>query len=605
VPSSSSHSHSVGPESQAHLELAAGSFGPEPPAHLLAPLDQALQWFAQTAAHVGEGFVLGLAVAPLMRHRHLHWSWAAGAFALVLATRGALGPLAPILATATLTATVRGRRWHREDLEAGADLSDIARERFTPLDALRAGLRRVAASVAASGVLDRLRSGLGAGGATGAGESRAESVGSTVSAGLGESRRWRSGWFLRASRLAPGELAVGEDRRGRPVSLPLWDAGGGVHTLVLGSTGSGKTVTQTALATAAVRRDMAVVVVDPKEDSFMRSELERAARVAGRPFIAWTPMGPSVYNPFAHGAPTEIADRALAGERFTEPHYLRQAQRYLGHAVRSLRACGRVVSLAELVGVLDPEALGVLERSIPDPAAAQAVHVYLGSLSPRQVTDLGGVRDRLAIMAESDIGPWLDPRTPGVVFDLPGALRERAVVYFGLRADQRPLVAEMLGAAVVQDLLSTAAGLQGAPVPSLVVLDEFSALGAVHVSRLFGRARSAGMSLVLGTQELSDLRAREHEGLLEQILGNLTTVVAHRQVVPDSADLVARLAGTRGVWRVSVSSSGPRTRTRVREYLFHPQFLLRMPRGCAAVFSLTGRAGGATVRIARMFSPQR
>jgi hypothetical protein len=561
VPSSSSHPHLAGPASQAHLEMAAGSFGPEPPAHLLAPLDQALQWLAQTAVHVGEGLVLGLVAAPLMRHRHLHWSWAAGAFALVLAARGVLGPLAPTLATATLTATLRGRRWHREDLEAGADLTDVARERFTPMDALRSALYPLA--------------------------------------------RVDVGALRRASRLAPGELVVGEDRRGRPVSLPLWDAGGGVHTLVLGSTGSGKTVTQTALAVAAVRRDMAVVVVDPKEDIAMRFELARAARLAGRQFIPWTPEGPSVYNPFAHGAPTEIADRALAGERFTEPHYLRQAQRYLGHAVRSLRACGRVVSLAELVAVLDPEALGVLERSIPTLARAQEVHAYLCSLSPRQVTDLSGVRDRLAIMAESDIGPWLDPRTPGVVFDLPGALRERAVVYFGLRADQRPLVAEMLGAAVVQDLLSTAAGLQSAPVPTLVVLDEFSALGAVHVSRLFGRARSAGMSLVLGTQELSDLRAREHEGLLEQILGNLTTVVAHRQAVPDSADLVARLAGTCGAWRVSVSSSGSRTRTRVREYLFHPQYLLRMPRGCAAVFSLTGRAGGATVRIARMFSPLR
>jgi hypothetical protein len=581
---SSSHSHLAGPESQAHLEMAAGSFGSEPPVHPLAPLDQLFHWLTATAAHAGEGFVLGLVAAPLMRHRHLHWSWAAGAFALVLAARGALGPLTPTLATATLTAAVRGRRWHREDLEAGVDMGDLARE--------------VAASRAAAEGLDRLRSGSG----LGAGASR---VGSEGSAGLSESRWPGFGWFDRASRLAPGELVVGEDRRSRPVSLPLWDAGGGVHTLVLGATGSGKTVTQTALATAAVQRDMAVVVVDPKEDVALRTELARAARVAGRPFIAWTPTGPSVYNPFAHGAPTEIADRALAGERFTEPHYLRQAQRYLGHAVRSLRACGRVVSLAELVAVLDPDELGVLERSIPNPARAQEVHHYLGSLSPRQVTDLGGVRDRLAIMAESDIGPWLDPRTPGVVFDLPGALRERAVVYFGLRADQRPLVAEMLGAAVVQDLLSTAAGLQDAPVPALVVLDEFSALGAAHVARLFGRARSAGMSLVLGTQELSDLRAREHEGLLEQILGNLTTVVAHRQVVPDSADLVARLAGTRGAWRVSVSSSGSTTRTRVREYLFHPQFLLRMPRGCAAVFSLTGSAGGATVRIARMFSPQR
>ncbi len=581
-----SSSHPVhGPELQAHLESGAVSFGSEPLVDPLAPVDQLFQWLAQTAVHVGEGVVLGLLAAPLMRHRHLHWSWAAAAFALILAARGSLGPLAPTLATAALTATVRGRRWHGEDLEAGADLTDLAGERFTPVDGLRSILRQF-------------------------GQVELGSVpahGSDVdSAGLGESRRSSLGWLGRGARLAPGALVVGEDRRSRPVSLPLCDSGGGVHTLVLGATGSGKTVTQTLLATAAVQREMAVVVVDPKEDSFMRTELARAARLMGRPFIQWTPEGHSVYNPFAHGSPTEIADRALAGERFTEPHYLRQAQRYLGFAVRSLRACGRVVSLAELVAVLDPEVLGVLERSIPDPARAQEVHAYLGTLSPRQLTDLGGMRDRLAIMAESDVGPWLDPRTDGLVFDLPGALRERAVVYFGLRADRRPLVTEMLGAAIVQDLLSAVAGLQDEPVPSLVALDEFSALGASHVTRLFGRARSAGMSLVLGTQELSDLRAAGHDGLLEQILGNLTTLVAHRQVVPDSADLVARLAGTRGAWHTSVSSTGQRTRTRVREYRFSPQHLLDMPRGCAAVFSLTGGvADAARVRIARMFSPQR
>jgi len=45
------------------------------------------------------------------------------------------------------------------------------------------------------------------------------------------------------------------------------------------------------------------------------------------------------------GSETEIADKALSGETFTEPHYLRQAQRYLGHAVRWF---------AEAFGTRDP-----------------------------------------------------------------------------------------------------------------------------------------------------------------------------------------------------------------------------------------------------------
>jgi hypothetical protein len=110
------------------------------------------------------------------------------------------------------------------------------------------------------------------------------------------------------------------------------------------------------------------------------------------------------------------------------------------------------------------------------------------------------------------------------------------------------------------------------------------------------------MSLLLGTQELSDLRLPGRETLLEQVLGNLTSLIAHRQVVPDSAELIARLTGSRGAWRTTWSSGGTSTRTRVREHLLAPEEVLSLPRGCAAVIRLGGRRG---VAIARMHSPER
>ena len=176
------------------------------------------------------------------------------------------------------------------------------------------------------------------------------------------------------------------------------------------------------------------------------------------------------------------------------------------------------------------------------------------------------MRDRLAILAESDVGPWLDPQTAGASrFDLLEAVRSRAVVYFSLESDSRPLLTQMLGAAIVQDLQTTVAALQKGPVPTLVVIDEFSAVAADQVVRLFGRARSAGFSLLLGTQELSDLRPPGRERLLEQVMGNLSVLIAHRQVVPSSAEMIASVAGTRGAWKVSRHSDGRTTRTRTSE----------------------------------------
>jgi type IV secretory pathway TraG/TraD family ATPase VirD4 len=347
---------------------------------------------------------------------------------------------------------------------------------------------------------------------------------------------------------------------------------------------------------------MGAIVIDPKGDRGMRDALAGAARAAGGEFIEWSPEGPSVYNPYARGSETQIADKILAGERFTEPHYLRQAQRYMGHVVRGLRNARIEVSLQRIVDHLNPPELELLARRLPEREASRT-QAYLDSMTARQQSDLAGVRDRLAILAESDIGAWLDPETEGAEsFDLLQTVQARGVVYFDLESDSRPLLAQMLAGAIVQDLGATVAHLQRKPVPTLVVIDEFSAVAAAQVVRLFGRARSAGISLLLGTQELSDLRLPGRESLLEQVMGNLSALIAHRQVVPQSAELVARLAGSRGAWRASRRDDGPITRSRTTVPALEPDEVMRLGRGWAAVITLTGgRSAGA--RVARVFAP--
>jgi Type IV secretion-system coupling protein DNA-binding domain len=521
------------------------------------PVHQLVHWLADTATHAALALVIAAALARFMRARHLHWSWAAIACAALVLARAALAGWATALVLATLLAAVRGRRWHREDLDAGADLREIAEMRIRPSDVLRAGVRELGA---------RVRTRLGA-----------------------------------PHRLHGCALQVGVDEHGGAVSIPFAPAGGdGAHTLVVGATGSGKTVTQSWIAARSIEHGMAAVVVDPKGDEGLREHLRRAAAAAGRRFLEWTPEGALVYNPYARGSASEIADKALAGERFTEPHYLRQAQRYLGHAVRALQLTGAEVSLRALVDALDPRRLELLAREL-DEEHADAIFAYLDSLSARQQSELGGVRDRLAILAESDVGRWLAPQTPGVErFEMLDAVRRRSVVYFSLQSDSRPLLAEMLGAAIVQDLQSTVASLQAEPVPTLVAIDEFSALGAEQVVRLFGRARSAGLSLLLGTQELSDLRLPGRERVLDQILGNLSVLIAHRQVVPSSAELISSIAGSRGAWRLTRHSGGRTTSTRTREPVLDPGRVTSLARGWAAVLVL---ARGRSVRVTRMLAP--
>jgi conjugal transfer pilus assembly protein TraD len=93
------------------------------------------------------------------------------------------------------------------------------------------------------------------------------------------------------------------------------------------------------------------------------------------------------------------------------------------------------------------------------------------------------------------------------------------------------------------------------------------------------------------------------------VLGNVTTLIAHRQVVPQSAETLAGVIGTRGTWTHTERTetflgagtpTGEGTRTRTREFVVHPDTIKRLPTGYAAVTS----PGHDEPRIARMHHPE-
>lgn len=499
-------------------------------------------------AAVGGGWFL----ARVLRARGLRWTWASLGFPVVLlAARGDPWVFWPVFWACALACAL-GAHWHHTDVLRGADQAEIAHSRVGVLDA---------------------------------------------------ARRWshlqaikREGW------IRDGRLVVGRDIKGLPVTVPVGFESGS-HTLILGATGSGKTVSEAWIAGRLIEAGHGAVVLDPKGDPLLVGELETVAAAAGKEFLAWTADGPLAYNPYACGGDSEIADKALAGEQFTEPHYLRQAQRYLGHVIRVMRAAELPVTPVSLMAHMDPRELEATARRLPDEQAAET-HAYLDSLGERQQRELAGVRDRLSILAESDIRCWLDPAGGTPALDIREAVAARSVVYFRLDADRWPLLAQMLAGAIVSDLVSVVAALQAHPLPTVVVIDEFSALAAGQVARLFARGRSAGVSLVLATQELADLASAGEGGLREQTLGNVQALIAHRQNVPESAELIAAVAGTKPAWvsteqteegLIGHGPSGRGTRRRGYEFQVHPSHIKQLTTGEAVV--ITPGAGQPTIAL--------
>jgi hypothetical protein len=557
----------------AQAQIGGGSeYPPARELEQVGHLAMGLLWRAALAV------CLGWAVARAVR-RHLHWSWGFVALgACVVACLGASGGLAavpligalgtPGVLLAALVATARARALQVAAQPAAGGSVAQAPPRHAPCGLLEALVRLLP-----TGLRERV------------------------------ARVSRKGPDAAAGALFLGTVCAGRRSFGIPAR----------HTLVVGATGAGKTVTvRRVLAEAST--SMGVVVVDGKGDPELERELARLASAAGRRFLAWSPHHCTSYSPFCHGADTEIVDKALAAENWGDDYYLRLGQRFLGFAVRALRAAAREPTLRALAHYVDPANLEQLAPAMDaaNPGSWDELVAALPTLDRAERQAIAGTQHRLATLAESDVGTLLEPATGRQTIDLLEVVRGAEVAYFNLNADARPALSRMLGAAIVMDLVTVAATMQRHDeyMPTVLVLDDVQAFASepalAGIASLFARGRAVGMMLLLGTQSLADFPVTGTRHSMEQLLDNRTTLVVHRLPGYGSASRASRELGERvgqrlsehlearaGGWR----GQGTGTRTPVTEPNLTPGDLMELETGVAVVKTSGQRP--ELVRIAR------
>jgi conjugal transfer pilus assembly protein TraD len=407
----------------------------------------------------------------------------------------------------------------------------------------------------------------------------------------------------------PGAFILGRDPRGRPVTLV--DDELSAHGLILGASGAGKSTTLLRMLSEQIARGRPVVAIDMKGSPAFGQVLGEAARAAGRPFAVWSIDGPAHWNPLRHGNATELKDKLMATERFTEPHYQRAAERYVQIVLQVLAAArpGQAPMLAEVVQLMDPARLPSALRNL-DAGLRDRVRDYLTGLTPDQLSAVRGLQTRLAVLTESHTAPYLAPGA-GTTIDLREALRGPQVVLFSLNSARYGRLAAQLGTLVVQDLVSASGdrlsdARPGAPAAAATVaIDEFSALGADHVIALLARGRESGMSVLVATQELADLD-RAAPGLRDQVVGVTALKVIHRQEVPQSGRTIALMIGTERVWETTHQTAGRLfggyatgrgTRREVERFIVHPNEIQSLGTGEAIVVSALGGQRVQRVRV--------
>jgi TraM recognition site of TraD and TraG len=375
-------------------------------------------------------------------------------------------------------------------------------------------------------------------------------------------RRWFREGGARHVEALRGGVPVGRTHRGELAFVARGDARSGAHVLIPGATGAGKTTSLAALLVDyVVRSGFGAVVLEAKTDPTLFDAARTAARSRGVPFHFVSPTGPARYDPLAHGSVDERSERLIAVEGWgsSDADFYRQASSpFLRLLVRMLDGGGRRVTLASVAENFDPDRLMNLAQDVDDEEASVEASRMVEGLGRDQRRAVAGLAARLQNISSSGFArEWLDPEAGGGagVFDLRSAIESGEVVYFRFDTDRTGNVGRAIAQMVLLDLGACASAMMGRGVGTFVGIDEFGALEAPALDRLYARGRAAGFSVAVGTQTLADLRAAG-PAVRERVGATISGLVCHRIGEQADAEWVGQLIGAVPTWQTVIRTQG-------------------------------------------------
>ncbi|MBO2465316.1 type IV secretory system conjugative DNA transfer family protein [Actinomadura violacea] len=368
----------------------------------------------------------------------------------------------------------------------------------------------------------------------------------------------------RATPLSDKAAPIGLGARDRPVWLSTREMG--MHGAVVGSTGSGKTVTLMWIIGAALDMGFDVTVLDMKEDTEpggLRDFLRAYAQAHRLPLqeVALGDDRPAYwFNAIAGMSADEAFDTIMTMVEFDDAYWQSLNRKVLQQVVQLCHESAELApdrfappTMLEIGRILEQGAAmrgAVKERILAIDGVRGTGHCtlrYANVLRPSrdEATSAAGFGTRLTGLYDSAAGRRiLVPDGGRQMIDV----RREGLTYIGLNSLGQPDMARILSSSALQRLSVYAAQrIQGrAPKarPRLIVVDEANFINREIAMNMLSRVRSALFSMILCTQGPTDWIDKDGDDW-SRLTQNINWLIAMAQSSPEAAEKCADFLGMR------------------------------------------------------------
>lgn len=366
------------------------------------------------------------------------------------------------------------------------------------------------------------------------------------------------------------------------------------HTLVQGTTGSGKTYLMYNILEGCLKIGLPSVFIDGKGDPKTEEEIKKLAKAYGKNIYVFSDRSDTKYNPLKNGKPTAIKDRLMATMDWSEQFYEKEAGNTLQmiitmladyglpinlkniHKFLSLKEIFKFLSLKEKQHTVEDikiaegenynyevkEGTETINAEVVEGKHEKYIQFFfkVSALLTLESADniekqfrektklIKGLNTQLEMILYSDLGELFSgDEGTGKNLDLKRIIERGDIALFSFNSNDYGDFIESLGRIVIADLahlVTTLYNEKDEKYKGIIgFFDEFGSYGTSKIIDILAKARSANFGAVLGVQSLFDLNAKT-EDMTERVIDNVNMFLFGRSNSPESAEKVANVIGT-------------------------------------------------------------